>query len=392
MVAVCVLPEHELLLHCARTATTSSGAAEIITLIAQGIDWDALLRVALHHRLMPLLYWRLNATCPEAVPRLFLDRLRDLYQANARRNVSLTIQLLKILDILDVHGVPVISYKGPSLAAAIYGNLALRQFDDLDLLVHKVDVPRAKELLISLGYQPYLRLTHAQEAVLLRAYCERLFIRHGDRVFIDLHWATTPTYLSFSRDAERLWKRLQRISLGDVTIPTLSPEDLLLILCEHGAKHSWERLCWIRDIAGLISHEKPLDWPWILDQARTSGSSRMLLLGLSLASHVLGAPLPETILPRVQADPVVKTLAIQVRQQLFLDPSHPVGILKRAIFYLRAMERLTERGRYCLAQVMISTPGDWSLLPLPGPLFPLYYVLRPIRLIAKYGRTLLSCF
>jgi Peptidase family C25 len=56
-----------------------------------------------------------------------------------------------------------------------------------------------------------------------------------------------------------------------------------------------------------------------------------------------------------------------------------------------ASSGLTERGRYCLAQMMISTPGDWALLPLPGPLFPLYSVLRPIRLIAKYGRTLLSC-
>ena len=391
MTAVSLLPEHELLLHCVRTTTISCGAAEIIALIGKGIHLESLLRIALRHRLVPLLYWQLNAICPEAVPRLFLDRLRDLYQANARRNVSLTIHLLKILDIFGVHGVPVISYKGPTLAAANYGNLALRQFDDLDLLVHNVDVPRAKELLISLGYQPYPPLTDAQEAVLLRAYCERLFIRNSDRVFIDLHWATTPTYLSFSRDAERLWTRLERFSLGDVTIPTVSPEDLLLILCAHGAKHAWERLCWIGDIAGLICRAKPLDWPWILDQARVLGSGRMLFLGLALASDVIEVPLPETILSRVQADPVVKALAIQVRQRLFLDPSCPIGILKRTIFYLRAMEGLTERARYCLAQMMISTPGDWALLPLPGPLFPLYAVLRPIRLLAKYGRTLLSC-
>jgi hypothetical protein len=226
---------------------------------------------------------------------------------------------------------------------------------------------------------------------LLRASCERLFIRHGDRAFIDLHWATTPTYLPFSRVVERVWTRLERFSLGDMAIPTLAPEDLLLILCEHGAKHAWERLCWIGDIAGVISREKPLDWPWILEQARASGSRRMLFLGLALASDILGAPLPETILPRVQADPVVKALAIQVRQQLFLDPSRPAGILKGAIFYLRAMEGLTERGLYRLAQVMISTLIDRALLPLPGSHFPLYAVLRPIRLIAKYRRTFLSC-
>jgi Uncharacterised nucleotidyltransferase len=385
-------PEHKLLLHCARTATNSQRAAEIVTLIGEGIHWDRLLHIALRHRLMPLLYWQLNATCPEAVPRPFLDRLHELYQANAQRNLSLTVELLKLLNCFDVHGVSVIPYKGPALAAAIYGDLTLRPFDDLDILVHREDVPRAKELLISLGYQPYLRLTHAQEAAFLQSHCEELFVRDNNRGFIDLHWATTPTSLSCSLDAERLWARLERISLGGATISTLSPEDLLLILCEHGAKHAWDRVSWIGDIPELICRERPLDWPWILEQARTLGSRRMLFLGLFLASDVLGAPLPEAILPRVQADRVVKSLATQVRKQLFLDPSPLVGVLKRTIFYLRAMEGFTERGRYCLAQVMTSTPGDWALLPLPGPLFPVYYVLRPIRLIAKYGRILLRCF
>jgi hypothetical protein len=388
MGAFSVLPEHELLLHCARTTMTSDAATEVITLIGKGIDWDDVLRLAFRHRLAPLLYWQLNAICPEAVPRFVLDRLRDLYHANARRNVSLTLRLLKILAIFDSHGVPVLSYKGPSLAATNYGNLALCQFDDFDLLVHRRDLPRAKKLLISLGYQPHPPLTYAQEAALLNASCERLFCHHGECVFIDLHWATTPAYLSSSRQAEALWTRLERIVIGDVTIPTLSSEDLLLTLCEHGAKHSWARLSWIRDMAGLIDRGTSLDWPWILDQAHTSGRRRMLFLGLVLARDILGAPVPKTILPRVQVDPVVTALAIQVRLHLFQDASRPSGTLKEAIFYLRAMDRWTERGRYCLAQMMISTPGDWALLPLPRPLFPLYCVLRPIRLIAKYGRIL----
>src|SRR5262245_7087229 len=188
MIACSVRREHDLLLHCARATLTSDVAAEIVTLIGEGIHWDGLLRIAFHHRLVPLLYWQLNTTCPEAVPKPFLDHLRDLYQANARRNVSLTIQLLNILEIFDVHGVPVISFKGPTLAAANYANLALRQFDDLDLLILKTDVSRAKELLMSLGYQPYPALTCPQEDVLLRVSCERLFIRDSDRVCIDLHW------------------------------------------------------------------------------------------------------------------------------------------------------------------------------------------------------------
>jgi hypothetical protein len=111
----------------------------------------------------------------------------------------------------------------------------------------------------------------------------------------------------------------------------------------------------------------------------------MLFLGLFLASDLLGAPLPKTAQSSVLADPVVTSLAIQVRRQLFQAPRLSVGVLNRSMFYLRSLQGLTARSQYCLTQLLTSTPADWALLPLPGPLFPVYAVLRPIRLIAKYG-------
>ena len=145
-------PEAELLLWCARTCINSE-AEQIKALLKENINWDYLLRTALWHGVAALLYCSLNATCPEAVPKAILDQLRDYFHNLARRNLFLTRELLKLLNLFQAHEIPAIPYKGPVLAASAYGNLALRQFCDLDILIHKQDALRVKSLLLNQGYR-----------------------------------------------------------------------------------------------------------------------------------------------------------------------------------------------------------------------------------------------
>ena len=80
-----------------------------------------------------------------------LDQLRDDFNDNSRRNLFLTRELLNLLTLFETHQIPAIPFKGPVLAASVYGNLALRQFSDLDLIIHKQHVAKARELLVSAG-------------------------------------------------------------------------------------------------------------------------------------------------------------------------------------------------------------------------------------------------
>src|SRR5438128_6595765 len=113
---------------------------------------------------------------------------------------------------------------------------------------------------------------------------------------VEIHWAFTPRYLPIPLDLERLWERLESVSLVNTSVRVFPPEDLLLILCIHGSKDLWRRLQWICDIAELIHTYPKLNWERVVAQAKALGSERMLLLGLSLASELLGTPLPEEVL------------------------------------------------------------------------------------------------
>jgi hypothetical protein len=60
-------------------------------------------------------------------------------------------------------------------------------------------------------------------------------------------------------------------------------------------------------------------------------------------------------------------------------------------FRVKMRERLRDKVRYCAYTALIPTVEDQEHLPLPKPLFPLYYVVRPVRLSGRYGQRLFGC-
>ena len=377
-------PEAELLLCCARTSMDLERTERIKVLLQKDIDWGDLLRLALPHGMMPLLYWHLHTISPEAVPKDILDRLRDHFCTNTRRNLFLTGELLRLLERLEVHGIPAIPLKGPILAASVYGNLALRQFCDLDILVQRKDIPKTKGLLVSLGYRAQTALTAQQEAASLRSRCESEFVREDGRVRVDIHWELMPKYFSVPLGPDCLWASRERRFFSGMTVLDLSRENLLLFLCVHGFKHCWERLDWLCGAAELIRAHSGMNWERVMRRSDMLGSTRMLLVSLHLANDLLGTALPQEVLQRIEVDTVVQSLARKIRGRLFHEAGKPPGVLKTALIHLRGRERLRDRIRFCYRLALIPNLGDWSFLPLPRPFSFLYYFIRPIRLVGRH--------
>jgi Uncharacterised nucleotidyltransferase len=342
---------------------------------------------------MPLLFWQLDAISPETMPSDILDELGAYFRANNIRNLSLRRELLRLLREFETRGIPVIPYKGPILAALAYGNLALREFGDLDVLVRTQDVLRAKELLASFGYRPAYRLTRAQEAAYIRYGDQYPYVRDHDGSVVELHWGFASRAFSFLLGTERPWWHLERIPFGGSTVSSFSPEDLLLILRVHGSMHLWECLQWVCDVAELIHVRGQMDWGRLMERATALGCRRALLLGLSLADELLGTRMPEEVAQWLRADPVAKTLAAQVSEWLFREATGSHGLLEECLFqpfHVMVLERLQDKVRYCARQITVPSIQDYAFLPLPAHLFPAYHLLRPVRLTGKLVRRSLS--
>ncbi len=376
--------EHELILRCARTRLRPEDAERIRALAGGALDWLLLVETAVRQGVSPLVYWHLKALCADTVPPAFLEFLQISFENTTRQNLSLTAHLFRILEIFEAKGILAIPYKGPVLASLAYQSLAQREFSDLDLLVRHRDIGKAQEELLAEGFQPDEELVAGQRRHPGRVPGQYLFRRKAGMSLVELHTERTLRYFPTPLDFDRLQERLVRASVVGRSVLTFSPEDLLAVLCVHGSKHIWSRVQWICDLAELVQVPGLVDWGLALERASQMRAERMLLFGLYLAQRLLDAPLPVEMSSRVQVDPAFPRLAELVRRQLFLGEAGLPGLYERSWFRVQSQKHFLDGVQYCLRLAVRPSEEDWAHYPLPTALWPLYHVLRPLRLLGKY--------
>lgn len=376
-------PENELLLCCARTEASPAIIQRIRELAAStDLDWEYLFRLARRHAVIPLLYLQLARESADLIPSSTLAKLKLLYQENHARNIILTGELCRLTKLFSDTGIDAIPFKGPALALFAYGNLALRRFVDLDVIVKKSDVLRARDLLLAEGYTPTKSLTPAQQELLLRTQHNLQLSRDNRRLIFELHWEVAPHLFASSVQENELWRNLTTIELNGTKMKALGPDDLLFSLCVHGSRHLWERLGWICDVAELIAHHD-LNWPALLERARRTDSERMFLLGLHLARKLLQAKLPAEVQQRCDSDPRLESLAANVVQHLFNGPTHiPATSTEIFKYNIGVRKSLAARARY-FVYMLRPTDSDVGSRSLPAGFSFAYYLVRPFRLLFR---------
>ena len=143
------LSARQFLVGCLRSFLAVEGTPRLNAPI-EDVDWDSLVRLAAFHRVAPLLDHALRNTRPHAAPASVLADLTAYVRSASGHSLLLTGELLQLLKRFEAQGIPAIPFKGPALAYFLYGDPALRQFDDIDIFLHQEDFPAAKQLLLSL--------------------------------------------------------------------------------------------------------------------------------------------------------------------------------------------------------------------------------------------------
>lgn len=377
--------EFELILCCSRTHIDDTRKETIRSLIAEGIDWEYVARKAWRQGVFPLVYTNLHAFAPDVVQEDVLGEMQESYQIVVKRNLSMAVELLRLMRLFDEHKIDVVAHKGASLAVRAYGSLNLRMFSDIDLLIPQHQFYEIKALLCANGYRPRPSLPKQIEAANVRFQTDYNFTSQDGIFSIDLQWQIVSTYFTFPMNMQRLIARKQTVEVLKNDLPVLAIEDQLLALCVHGMKHCWERLSWVCDIAELVKRYPDLDWTYLVDQAQQLGGMRMLLIGLQLAHNSLDASVPPQITSQILADQAVVDIVTELEARLRDDGQE--GVFEGARFsalHIRARERWRDKLLYVLR--ILFTPINTDMhTPLPERLFFLYYPLRLLRLGWVYG-------
>ncbi len=385
-------PEIDLLLCCSRTKVDSITREKIKTLIKSELNWEYFMELALQHSTILLVYQNLNNICPDKIPSQIINKLKKDFRTNSLRNLYLTRELLQIIDLFNNHNIPILCFKGPPLTKSIYGDLSLRQFSDLDLLVYDKDIVKAKNLLLDQGSKMrfhVIELNETEKDTFITSETVHKFVRESAYEFdyyqgnfiIELHWGVMPKYFAFPLETEELWQNVTTISLLNQNIPTLTPEYNLLLLCGHGNKDFWDKLSRVCDINELILTNPNLNWNFIFEQAKLRGGLYILLSGLLLANKLLQTPLPELVWQKINAESNINLIVHNAQKCLFVKPEEQPNKYQLFFYHLQTKERLQDKLWYIFSLIFTPTPSDWIFLPKANIPSILYYLIRPLRLL-----------
>ena len=373
--------EFDLLLACCADPCGDEHGERIRKILSRPLDWERILRLVDHHRVVPQVYGELSALS-RLVPVQHLNALRLCYEDNARKTLWFTAELVRIVGHLESMGIKAMPYKGPVLAETLYGEVTRRQFGDLDILILPTDVLKAKAALHDLGYKPAIALAARHETAYVKTGYEYSFsAAHGSNL-LELQWRILPRFYSIDFDVVDFFERSDEIVVGGRQMRTMRAEDLLLVLCVHAAKHVWVQLSWLCDIAQLVK-TRQLDWNAIHYEARHFGIERIVSLNLLLAQKLLASQLHSSRQTwAFQKDPSTAVLDEILR---IIERGAPYDA--ESLSYFRLMmqlrERSRDRARFLWRLTITPSVSEWSAIQLPRHLQPLYRLLRLSRLAKR---------
>ena len=239
-------------------------------------------------------------------------------------------------------------------------------------------------VLLDLGYKTEIELAPHLEKSFIESGYEQSFRSQQGLTLLELQWRITPRFYSIDFDVADFFHRADEINFGGRLMRTLCPEDLLLVLCVHAAKHVWVQLSWLCDIAQLAKSPQ-LNWNAIQDEAKRLGIERIVNLNLLLAHKLLGAPLPECFPGICHSEQSEESAVADEILRLIKRSTH---YDTESLPYFRLMMRLRERrhdqARFLWRLALTPSLSEWSIVPLPRPLQPLYRLVRLSRLAKKF--------
>lgn len=354
------------------------------SLLRAGLDLDALMRLAEQHSVRPQLLKAFGQLGWESLPAAIRAECDGFQRLHLARMLFLTDMLRRVDTLFAARRIPLVTFKGAALAATLYGDLSQREYGDLDILVPPEHVAEGERLLNALGFGGPLHDAQLRHTFLAyqRQYA---FVHDAIRVSVDLHWHFNGVHSRFPLRPEDVWRDLVRVQMGDRSIATLGGANLALLLAGHGTKERWKKLGWVRDFAMMLERHPDLDWQAVFARARAAGCGNAVLLGCAVARELLGTVMPPVLEPHVASNGRVRGLAAAIvgtmRAGRAFAPKRPY------LEDLDLCDRWWDKAGAVVRQGLTRTVGDYESWPLPPKLWGVYFVTRPLRLLAKAAGT-----
>jgi len=263
------------------------------------IDWDELYRSSKMHSLRPQVMNLLNKIPSISVPKGFSESINYYCRQNLYNQLNYIGEFFRIRNFLRKENIEIIPFKGFSLTADVYDNLADRESGDVDVFIKTDDLSRIRELMMANCYVPEEYSEKLSLKEILRKDQEYCFerIEDGKPTFrIEFHWGICPPDYGMDIRFEDLIDQTETKKIQNEEFTGLTPSaHLLLVIFHHGGKDKFFSLRHTCDIARILNKYGNLDWSWIIKMSEKYHAERLIYTGINLANSLTGIKVPSDI-------------------------------------------------------------------------------------------------
>lgn len=135
----------------------------------------------------------------------------------------------------------------------------------------------------------------------------------------------------------------------------------------------------MNDIAYLLRSREQIDWDALIPRSRQIGCYRMLLVGINLASTLLGSVTPPAIAKLTSTDRITVRLAERIVPALLSDA--PIDGGEKIIYDLQSRERFRD---YFVLECRLTAEDGLPADPAVWTRFTAVFK-RPLRLFRTFG-------
>ena len=216
-------------------------------------------------------------------------------------------ELDRVADALAEHSIALLALKNSGITRNLYRHPGASPMGDLDVLIDPNNFHRAHEVMEGLGYILKFRNEYENEDI------DEAFagggaeysatLPSGRNLWFELQWRPIAgRWITPDQEpkAAELLSRAVKCEGNNVLL--LSPEDNLLQVCLHTAKHSFIRAPGFRlhtDVERIVTTQD-IDWDLFAKRVRDLRVCTATYLSLAMARSLLGSEVPEKVLDAIK--------------------------------------------------------------------------------------------
>lgn len=229
------------------------------------------------------------------------------YDEVEKRVTILMDTLEEVAQHLNQNNIEVVALKNAGITKGIYQNYGCSPMGDIDLLVSVSDFYKAHQLLIEdMGFTFKFRSELEEESIeeAFKGGGTEYFKKVADyTIWLELQWRPIAGRWIQPHNEPNGDELLQRsISVKDSFVRILAPEDNLLQVALHTAKHSYVRAPGFRlhsDVDRIVRYQI-INWDVFVNQVIQLKLKTAVYFSLFFAKELLETPIPEDTLKRLK--------------------------------------------------------------------------------------------